>query len=207
MTTVGKLRAVHRLSHPHTAVSRTLLAFAAALALVFSWGASPAAAVPATNETVITLDPLVSTALSVAKVKVTPKGAAKGGSAGIYYPVVNARKVSDAFVGLTKHQGGFEIKLGNLRVGFRNFEVKTKAGKPVTGVLDAYPVVNGVNMPFSIPFSTVKVKSTQVRNGVLIAKYDLAIDPRVAKLINDTLKVKIVTPGDPWGSAETRVKR
>ena len=198
---------MHHLSRPHVSVLRSLLAFVAAVALVFAWGASPAAAVPAPNETVITLDPLVATGLNVAKVKVTPKGAAKGGSAGIYYPVSNSRGMSDAFVGTLKHQGGFEIKLGNLRVGFRNFEVKTKNRKPVSGVLDAYPVVNGVNMPFSVPFSTVTLKSVQKKSGVVIAKYDLAIDPRVAKLINDTLKVKIVTPGDPWGSAETRIKR
>lgn len=207
MTAVSKLRAVHHLSRPHTAVARTTLAFFAALALTFTWGAAPAAAVPAPNETVISLDPLVATALNVAKVKVTPKGAAKGGSAGIYYPVVNSRGVTDAFVGTTKHQGGFEIKLGTLRVGFRNFEIKTKKGSPVTGVLDAYPVINGINMPFSVPFSTVKVKSVQKKSGYLIAKYDLAIDPRVAKLINDTLKIKLVTPGDPWGSAETRITR
>lgn len=207
MTSVGKLRAVHRLSRPHSAVARTTLAFLAAIALVFTWGASPAAAVPASNETVISLDPLVATALNVAKVKVTPKGAAKGGSAGIYYPVTNSRSMSDLFVGTVKHQGGFEIKLGTLRIGFRNFEIKTKKGSPVTGVLDAYPVINGMNMPFSIPFSTVKVKSVTKKSDVVIAKYDLAIDPNVAKLINDTLKIKIVTPGDPWGFAETRIKR
>lgn len=195
------------LSRPHTRIARTTIAFLAAFTVTASWGASPAAAVPAPNETVITVDPLVNTALQVAKVKVTPTGAAKGGSAGIYYPVSNSNSMSDAFVGTLKHQGGFQIKLGNLRVGFRNFIVKTKAGKPVSGVLDAQPVVNGVGLGFTIPFSTVTVTSVVTKSGVTTAKYKLAIDPRVAKLINDTLKVKIVTPGEPWGTVETRIKR
>ncbi len=206
MTSVGKLRSVLSLSRTHSAAARIAVTFLAAVAVVFSLGASPAAAVPAPNETVINVNPLITTALGVAKVKVTPKGAAKGGTAGLYYPVVNATKMTDKFVGTLKHQGGFELKVGALRFGFSNFVIKTTAKTPVSGVIDATPVINGMAMPFTMPMSTVTVTSVQKTATATIVKYRLAIDPNIAKLINSTLGVKILTPGDPWATAETRIK-
>ncbi len=195
------------LSPSHSRLVRTVLAFFAALALSFSLGAAPAAAVPAPNQTVINVDPLITVGLNIAKVKVTPKGAATGGSAGLYYPVVNATKMSNAFTGTLKHQGGFELKVGTMRFGFSNFVIKTTATKPVSGVIDATPVINGLQMPFTIPMSTVTVTSVQQASGMTIAKYKLAINPAVAQLINQTLGIKVLTPGDPWATAETRIKR
>lgn len=195
------------LSPSHPRPVRTVLAFLAALALTFSLSAAPAAAVPAPNETVINVDPLITTGLNIAKIKITPKGAAKGGSAGLYYPVVNATKMSDAFTGTLKHQGGFELKFGTLRFGFTNFIIKTAATKPVSGVVDATPVINGIQLPFTLPMSTVTVTSVQKSSGMIIAKYKLAINPMIAQMINQTLGIKVLTPGDPWATAETRIKR
>lgn len=196
------------LSQSHSRPVRTVLAFPVVAALTLSLGAAPAAAVPAPNETVITVNPVVTAALQVAKIKVTPKGAAKSGSAGIYYPVTNATKMNDLFIGTLKHQGGFELKIGTLRVGFRNFIIKTSGKKtPITGVVDATPVINGMSSPFTMPMSTVKVTSVRKTQAAIIAKYTLAIDPKIAQLVNDTLKVKLFTPGDPWATVETRIKR
>jgi len=179
----------------------------AAAALTLSISAAPAAAVPAPNESIINVDPVITTALNVAKVKVTPKGAAHGGSAGLYYPVVNATKMNDAFVGTLKMQGGFELKVGTLRFGFSNFVVKTTAKAPISGVIDATPVINGIAMPFTLPMSTVSVTSVQKSAGMVIAKYKLAINPQIASLINDTLGVRVLSPGAPWSTVETRIKR
>ncbi len=206
VTRIGKLRSVSRLSPLRATSTRVVLSFLAAFAVVFSAGASPAAAVPAPNETVINVNPLLTTALNVAKIKVTPKGAAKGGTAGLYYPVVNATKMNDKFVGTLKHQGGFELKLGAMRFGFKDFVIKTTAKSPVSGVIDATPVFNGMPLPFTMPMSTVTVTSVQKTSTLVIAKYKLAINPEIAKLINATLGVKILTPGDPWATAETRIK-
>ncbi|MBJ7472553.1 MAG: hypothetical protein JHD16_14700 [Solirubrobacteraceae bacterium] len=195
------------LSLSHSRPMRAALAFVAAGAASVSLGAAPAAAVPAPNESVVTLDPVVKTALDVAKIKIVPKGAAKGGSAGIYYPVVNSRGMSDKFIGTLKHQGGFEFKLGTLRVGARNFVVQTKNRTPVSGVMSATPVLNSMAMPFELPFSDVRVTSVQKTSTMIIAKYKLSADPAIAQLINDTLKVKLLTPGAPWASVETRIKR
>lgn len=195
------------LSQSHSRLARTVLASVAAFALALSVSAAPAAAVPAPNETVINVDPLITTGLNLAKVKVTPKGAAKGGSAGLYYSVVNAAKMSDAFVGTLKHQGGFELKVGTMRFGFSNFVVKTTATKPVSGVIDATPVINGMALPFTIPMSTVTVTSVTQSSGMTIAKYKLAFNPQIAQLVNDFLKIKVLTPGAPWSTVETRIKR
>ena len=69
-----------------------------------------AAAVPGPNQTVLTLDPVIVAALKTAKVKVVPVGAATIGSAGLYFPVINSN-VNDLFVGTSKHQGGFELRV------------------------------------------------------------------------------------------------
>lgn len=195
------------LSQSHSRPARIVLSFLAAIAVACSLGAAPAAAVPAPNETIINVNPLITTGLNLAKVKLTAKGAAHIGSAGIYYPVTNSTKMNDKFVGTLKHQGGFELKVGTLRIGFSNFVIKTIAKTPVAGVVDATPVINGFAMPFTIPMSTVTVTSVQRTSNAVIAKYKLAIDPSIAKLINDTLKIKVLTPGDPWATVETRIAR
>ena len=207
VTVLSKLRTVLSLSPTHSRLARPFLAFLAALALTLTISAAPAAAVPAPNETVINVDPLITTGLNLAKVKVTPKGAAKGGSAGLYYPVVNATKMNDAFVGTLKHQGGFELKVGSMRFGFSNFVVKTTATTPVSGVIDATPVINGMAMPFTIPMSTVTVTSVTKSSGLIIAKYKLAFNPQIAQMVNDFLKIKVLTPGAAWSTVETRIKR
>ena len=187
--------------------ARLALAFLVSLGLL-AGGAAPASAVVANNQTLISVNPVLTGTLKVTKVRLEPKGAAKIGSAGIYYPVTNAKDMSEPFIGTLKHQGAFQLRLGTLTFGARHFVIKTGNRKPVTGVLLAEPVVNGVGTGVKVPFSRIEVTSTKKESdGSVTAKYKLIIDPKIAQTINETLKVDLIKPGDAWATGESHYTR
>jgi len=186
--------------------SHLFLIVLAAFSVSFVGNVGTAAAVPAPNQTVLTLDPVIVGVLKTAKVKVVPVGAATIGSAGLYFPVINSN-VNDLFVGTTKHQGGFELRIEKLRFGFRNIQVKTKAGSPATGTVSAEPIVLGYGIGFQLPLSNIKIDSVQLRSPGVIAKYSLRLDKNIAKIINQALKIKVLVPGQKWATLETRIAR
>jgi hypothetical protein len=186
--------------------SHILAIVLAAFSISFVANVGTAAAVPGPNQTVLTLDPVIVGALKVAKVKVVPVGAASVGSAGFYFPVINSN-VNDLFVGTTKHQGGFELRVDKLRFGFRNIQVKTKKGDPATGTVTAEPIVLGFGIGFQLPLGNISVESVKLRSPGVIAKYPLRLDKNIAKILNGALGIKVLTPGAKWATIETRIAR
>jgi hypothetical protein len=163
-----------------------------------------AGAAPAPNQTQLTLDPLLVAGLKVSGVKIRPLGPATLGSGGFYFPV-GRQNMSSAFVGTARHSGGFELLLGDLRIGFRNFIITTKAGAPATGTLSGEPVINGHAVALQFPLSKVTVSSALLNQNLLVGKTKLEIDRSIVDIINDTLKVQVIKPGQPWATTETRL--
>jgi hypothetical protein len=203
----GTVRSVNSRSLSPIRPAQLLLVVVAALVLGLVGRPALAGATPAPNQTQLTLDPLVFAGLKVADVKLGAKGsAAVAGGGNLYFPVVNANNVTDAFVGTVKHQGGFEFKIAKtIKIGFRNLTLKTKATSPVTGQLTAEPVVQGFGLGFQIPVSSVTLDSVVIKGGLQIAKYRLRLDPTFTTLINKSLGLTLIKPSQPWGTVETRL--
>lgn len=163
-----------------------------------------AGAAPAPNQTQLTLDPLLIAGLKVAGVKLRPLAPATIGSGGVYFPV-GRQNMNSSFIGTARHTGGFELLVGDLRIGFRNFIITTKAGSPGTGTLSGEPVINGRAIALQFPISKITIGSALLNQGLLIGKTKLEIDRNIVAIINKTLKTQIIKPGQPWATTETRL--
>jgi hypothetical protein len=182
------------------------LLLAALVAVCGSLALRPAAAgaAPAPSQTQLTLDPLLIAGLKVAGVKLRPLGPATIGSGGLYFPV-GRQNMNAQFLGTARHTGGFELLVGDLRIGFRNFIITTKAGSPATGTLSGEPVINGRAVALQFPISKIVVGSALLNQNLLIGRTKLEIDRNIVSIINKTLKIQVIKPGQSWATTETRL--
>lgn len=183
-----------------------LLVLAALLSCSASLAIRPAAAgaVPAPNQTQLTLDPVLTIGFKALGVKLTPIAPATIGSAGLYFPV-GRQNANSSFVGTVRHTGGFQLTYKNLKIGFKNLIIQTRAGSPATGTISAEPVINGFVIPMQFPISGITVTSALLNQSLLVGKTKLAIDPNILGIINKTLGVTIIKPGQSWATTETRL--
>ncbi len=179
---------------------------AALIAVCGSLALQPAAAsaTPAPNQTQLSLDPVLIAGLKVAGVKLRPLGPATIGSGGLYFPV-GRQNMTSAFTGTARHTGGFELIVGDLRIGFRNFIITTKPGAPANGTLSGEPVLNGRAIGLQFPISRIVVGSALLNQNLLIGKTKLEIDRNIVGIINKTLGIQVIKPGQPWATTETRL--
>ncbi len=179
---------------------------AALVAVCGSLAIKPAAAgaAPAPNQTQLALDPVLIAGLKVAGVKLRPLAPATIGSGGLYFPV-GRQNMTSAFTGTARHTGGFELIVGDLRVGFRNFIIQTRPGSPANGTLSGEPVINGRAIALQFPISKIVVGSALLNQNLLIGRTKLEIDRNIVGIINKTLGIQVIKPGQPWATTETRL--
>ncbi len=181
-----------------------LVAVLAACTIALGLQPMAAGAAPAPNQTQLSIDPLLVLGMKVAGVKLQPTGPATIGSGGLYFPV-GRQNAGPGFVGTVRHQGGFEFLYKNVRFGFRNLVITTKAGSPTVGAISAEPVINGYAIPIGFPISKVTVTSALLTPSLLIGKTKVEIDPNIVAIINKVLGVAILKPGQAWATTETRL--
>ena len=197
MSLVSDLRSMSRSRFQLLAV---ILAIVAAFAGATS---EPAHAAPASNQTVLTLDPAIPLALGVAKVQLRTIGAARAGSAGIYLPVTRS-SANSSFAGTTRHQGGFELVVGKqLRFGLRNPQVVMRSNGE--GSLTAEPVIQGIPITLPLPLGRVTLASVSNRSGFTTATYRLRVEQALAALVNGAVGMNVLPAGQPWATLQTRV--
>jgi hypothetical protein len=204
----GTISGVTSLTVPRSTLVRVSALLLLCVSLVVAFAIPRGAnAVPAPQQTQITIDPILAIGLKAAGVQTLPYGAAKASNASTFYVPVTSSKVTDAFVGNVKHQGGIKFKIGKLTIALKNFQIVTHAGTPTMGTLSAQLVVQGIGEPFYLPVSPVTVDSSTVKNGLLQADYAIRVDANIAAVINKALKVRLFIPGQAWARASTRLTR
>jgi hypothetical protein len=140
------------------------------------------------ENTVLTLDEGVVSALQAKKVKVVPiEPAGPGGPAGVRFPITGGKVNSETLAGSIEHSGGLRFSIGRETLEVTDFVADTEAG-----VLSA--TAGAAEIPLlTLDFADLK-KST--KGGSIVASgIGVALTPAAASAMNGILGVNFFEKG------------
>lgn len=140
------------------------------------------------ENTVLTLDGAVVSALQAKKVKVVPiEPAGPGGPAGVQFPITAGQVNSETLAGSIEHSGGLRFSIGRKTLEVTDFVADTESG-----VLSA--TAGAAEIPLlTLDFASLK-KAT--KGGAIVASgIAVGLTPAAASAMNGILGVKFFKKG------------
>ena len=140
------------------------------------------------ENTVLTLDGAVVSALQAKKVKVVPiEPAGPGGPAGVQFPITGGQVNSETLAGSIEHSGGLRFSIGRKTLEVTDFVADTESG-----VLSA--TAGAAEIPLlTLDFASLK-KAT--KGGAIVASgIGVGLTPAAASAMNGILGVKFFKKG------------